>query len=382
VMRFMRGNSGDFFGAFADSAILLPVVSLLSTRAGFSLPALLVSTGALYLVSGWLFRAPMPVQPLKSIALSALALGAAAGEIRSATLLLGAGFLLLALFGRELLQLPEEVIRCVQWGLGLLLILQGLGSWKESPLDAGITCALASLLLFLSRISRVPWLGIFSFLVFLASLRFTHDHGFPSLAHFPANEPFRWPMVASLLLPQLALTSANSILGTELAFREYFPKRDNTLLRPRLLFSIGIGNLLMSVLGGLPFCHGSGGLTAHIRAGARSARMNAVIGSTLIGLGLLQSTAPSLGPLPGIPASAILLSVGILHLGLARGLFESNSGCAMLFLATFVTLGTRNLLYTLFATILFSVFLRPGSNPSAKRVLGSLFKKQTKREAR
>ncbi len=363
MMAFLKRHAGDLFGAFADSAILLPVLSLLAIRPGFSLPMLLTSSGALYLASGLFFRAPMPVQPLKSIVLTALALGAGAGEIRVATLLLGTSFLILALFGQKLVRLPEEVIRCVQWGLGLLLILQGMNGCQGSTLDCGIAGILALGLLLLTRSSRAPWLGIFSFLVFLASLRFTRGQE-PFLPAAPVWEPvwgptsdptsgdlLRWPWVASLLLPQIALTSANSVLGTELAFRDYFPERDSSRLRPRLLFSIGLGNVLMAFLGGLPFCHGSGGLTAHVRAGARSALMNAVIGLVLICIGILQSRTPSMPALPSIPASAILLCVGILHLGLARGLLASRSGNVLLLASSLVTLATRNLLYTLLVAI-------------------------------
>lgn len=364
---------GDFFGAFADTAVLFPIITLLGIQAGFSLPILLVSSGALYLAAGFLFRSPMPVQPLKSVALSALALGAGKSEILTATLFIGGFFVLLLVCNRRLLRLPEEAIRCVQAGLGVLLILQGLGSpqvlsspqgsFAGSVLPALLLTLLpillpilllASALLFLDKKSRWPWLGIFAFLAFLTS----GDAEPPPSP--PGPELFRWSVIASLVLPQLALTSANSILGTELAYREYFPDQTAKHLRSRLLLSIGAGNLLMGLIGGLPFCHGSGGLTAHYRAGARTWLMNGVIGTLLIWLGFRASQGAPPGALPPIPCAAILITVGVHHLGLARSLLGNPVGKRLLLAATLLTLLSKNLLFTLLAALLILRLPLPG----------------------
>ncbi len=357
---------GDFLGAFADTALLFPILILLALKAGFSLPLLLISSGVLYLAAGLLFRLPMPVQPLKSVAISAVSLGAGKQEILAAALIIGAFFFLLLVFNRHLLRLPEESIRCVQWGLGLLLILQGLGG--EITHGGGLprVLLLSAILLLSMRVHSWPWLGLFAFLAFLSSFSLSSF----SLSSFSTSGAtgipaasvtgIRWTLVASLVLPQLALTSANSVLGTELAVRAYFPDQNPSRFRPRLLFSIGAGNLLMGLIGGLPFCHGSGGLTAHYRAGARTALMNAVMGSTLIGLGFLAHHGVTAGALPAIPGAAILLTVGVLHLGLARSLFTSRSGMLLLLLTTGLTLFSRNLLLVLAGALVFQLLSASG----------------------
>jgi hypothetical protein len=58
----------------------------------------------------------------------------------------------------------------------------------------------------------------------------------------------------------------------------------------RICISDGIANVAAGFLGGMPMCHGSGGLTAHYRLGARTAGMNLLIGGTLVVLGLLFAT--------------------------------------------------------------------------------------------
>jgi SulP family sulfate permease len=45
---------------------------------------------------------------------------------------------------------------------------------------------------------------------------------------------------------------------------------------------MAIGNFLSSLLGGMPLCHGAGGLAAHYRFGARSAGSNLIIGAIFI----------------------------------------------------------------------------------------------------
>jgi SulP family sulfate permease len=43
-----------------------------------------------------------------------------------------------------------------------------------------------------------------------------------------------------------------------------------------------LGNFLSALLGGMPICHGAGGLAAHYRFGARSAGSNLMIGAVFI----------------------------------------------------------------------------------------------------
>ena len=345
----LRTWVGDFFGAFADTAILLPLLTLLCLKSGFSLSALLISSGALYLASGLLFRLPMPVQPLKSLALSALALGATRDEIQISTLAVGAFFLALFFFGQRLIRLPDALVRTLQWSLGILLVLQGVGGGASGLEIAGIIL-LAAILWWMDQKTSWPILGIFAFSVFSTSLIPGMDP-LPSFASFGIDPP-RLSVILALILPQLALTSANSVLGTELTCRDYFPNHEFRGLRSRLLLSIGAGNLIMGLIGGLPFCHGSGGLTAHYRAGARSAGMNAVIGSALLILGWVALAYPRMNwnALPHLPASALLVTVGIYHLGLARQLLLTQAGQRILLTATLVTWITQNLLYALVAS--------------------------------
>jgi SulP family sulfate permease len=50
---------------------------------------------------------------------------------------------------------------------------------------------------------------------------------------------------------------------------------------------MALGNFLSALLGGMPICHGAGGLAAHYRFGARSAGSNLIIGAIFVLLTLL-----------------------------------------------------------------------------------------------
>jgi SulP family sulfate permease len=85
--------------------------------------------------------------------------------------------------------------------------------------------------------------------------------------------------------------------------------------------SIALGNLWAGFAGGLPVCHGSGGLTAHYSFGARRPLSTAMIGVTLIAVALMFGHAGlvirHVVPLPFF--GLLLLFVGIQHARLAMG---------------------------------------------------------------
>src|ERR1035437_9075870 len=89
---------GDFFGAFADAAVLFPLIALITQKCGFSGPVLFATAGLAYLAAGFTFRVPMSVQPLKSVAIGALAIGATWSEVRVAAFSVGAICLGLSFF--------------------------------------------------------------------------------------------------------------------------------------------------------------------------------------------------------------------------------------------------------------------------------------------
>ena len=115
-------------------------------------------------VSGILFRIPMPVQPMKAIATVAIAEGLSEAQILSAGFATGIVVLLLAVTGMiDWLNraVPKSVIRGLQLALGFKLLTRGFVMIAESGVQVwwdsiwlGVLCAAVVLTFYFSK--RVP----------------------------------------------------------------------------------------------------------------------------------------------------------------------------------------------------------------------------------
>jgi SulP family sulfate permease len=327
-MKFAR----NFLGAFADGAILFPLLMTLSFQNGMNLFLLLASSGLAYLIAGFVFRVPMSVQPLKSVAIAGLAIGATAIEIRSAAVLLGCIFAASLAFDLDALakKVPERLIHGIQLGLGLLLALQGLRMmWPLGINFIFLGLLLSGFILLMSFKTQTPVLGLVATLGFFFAIAAPFFGATPALAPSPSItsslfvtatdlESFRPFLVLSLVLPQIILTSANSVLATVNVSKRFFGDQAKQVTARKLVGMIGFGNILSGLVGGLPFCHGSGGITAHYKGGARTNGANYIIGGVLLGAAALVSIFGGRPVFfPPILVGVLLISVGLLHVSLA-----------------------------------------------------------------
>lgn len=336
----------NFFAAFADGAVLFPILAALTMQNGFSGTLLLASAGIAYWIAGIVFRVPMPVQPLKSIAIAAMAVGATQVEVSISGIVLGLIALALVFVEPDRIadRIPISLVHALQLGLGVLLVFQGLKSSIQFE-----SLFLAAALLVLPALLQIPLLGVTAFGGLIWAV-FLGASSSPSDPVSTSVELPRTAMVFSLVLPQLALTLTNSVLGTRDVARRYYGQAANRVSAKNLLISIGAGNIISGVVGGLPFCHGSGGVTAHARAGATHWISNGVIGTVL----LLLSGAYALGQNVGLAyppmlLSALLVAVGIHHVRLAAPTWSSHSGKLKLLVVAIAVALTRNMLWALLA---------------------------------
>jgi SulP family sulfate permease len=82
------------------------------------------------------------------------------------------------------------------------------------------------------------------------------------------------------------MTIGNAVISNTNLAREYFPDRSSRMTDRASTLSQGIANLVSFALGGMPMCHGAGGLAAHYRFGARTAGSNIIIGGIFLLLAL------------------------------------------------------------------------------------------------
>jgi MFS superfamily sulfate permease-like transporter len=315
------------------------LASALVISAGYSPSRLFLLWGIVYVLSGLYFRVPVSVQPLKAMAVIAIATGLSLSQLGSAAVGYGVLMLLLALTGT--LQRIREwfspaLVRGIQLGIGLILLQKAWGLVWGGPwilghtTEAGVAGPLTSLgaiaVLQLSRFTRGWNLAVPIFLA--GAVLGVAVMGWPQLG--ASEEPLlawslpdwaSWPsLFVVLMLPQLPLTLGNAVIAAADACHHYWPDRAQRVGVRRLAVSIGTSNVLIGLLGGFPVCHGAGGIAAHARFGGRTGRTTILVGSALILAGLFPLASALLLCVPVPVLAALLALVGVEMLRLLRTL--------------------------------------------------------------
>lgn len=290
-----RFNAQEFVGSLGDIGTLLPLLTGLIVFNGLHAGRALALVGITYIFVGIYYRLPVPVQPLKAAAVIAIATGASIGQIQATAFWMAAILLVLGM-ARLADKLddffPKFLIQGLQFGLGLMMIRSGLKFVLSYP------DGLAAILHGSRAASAHP--GIAGFL--------------PSTSDFTSA-------FFLLVLPQLPLTLGNAVIATRDCAHKYFPAEGRRVTAGRLATTIGIGNLAAALVGGLPVCHGAGGMTAHYHFGARSGAAGVMLGAMLLAAGLIggHPVTAILAAAPAWVLGAPLAYVGIRHAMLARG---------------------------------------------------------------
>ena len=333
----MKLDRRELAGAVADLGVFVPIAVALIVTNGLSPTAVLLPAGLLYVAAGLVYRLPVPVQPLKAFGAIAIAQGLGADEIAAGALLMGGIFVLLGatrLIDVAARAFPRPVIRGVQLVVGLLFLRIAWGLVTDPPAAfephapaVGVALPLAVLGLVAALVLRR--FSISLVLVGLGAVAVVVAEGAsfeagPSALALPSLDAAAFAAAFTVLvLPQLPLSFANSCLATADAARSYFgPERARRVRPGRLATTFGSANLLAGALGGMPVCHGAGGLTAHVAFGARTGAAPVAMGVALLalalGAGAGLATLLAAFPLPIL--AALLAGAGVLHLGLLRDL--------------------------------------------------------------
>lgn len=334
-----RIGVGEVAGAVADLGIMVPLATALVLVNGLDAGSVLVCAGLLVLASGIVFRIPFPVQPLKALTAVAVAQQLAPGVIHAAGLEIAAFLLLLSVHNvADLVArvFTKPVVRALQLGVGVLLVITAVKLISKPPdVFAGVP--------------PTPWpwvltVGSFAFVVVAAH----RGRYWIALALLGAGVAAAWitaspnvggpaltlphlalPPAGSfatafflLVVPQLPLTFGNAVVAVNDLAHERFGEAAARVSPSRVCLSAGVGNAVSALLGGIPMCHGSGGLTAHTRLGARTAGMNLVLGGAFLALGLLFAAQVPvlLGLLPVWVLAAFLAYAGLRHAWLVSDL--------------------------------------------------------------
>jgi len=320
------GWLSELSGAFGDLGVLIPFVTAYLVIVGMAPQSVLVPIGLASIAAGLWFRTPFPVQPMKLIGASVV-LYSQAGiattpeVVVAAGLFTGVTWLALGLTGlaeRFSAWIPQEALLGVVMGLGFGFMLEGLRTMSVQPWGGAATLAIA--LVLLSR-PAIPAMLVLLAGGVCASLLVDST---PAIAALAAPEwtlpAFAWPTlswraievgVLLLALPQLPLTFGNALFAVVDENNRRFPAHATN--ERVVALSTGAMNVVSSALGGIPLCHGAGGMAAQTRFGARSGRAPVILGVTLLALGLVfaDAVAALFALVPPAVLGAILFLAGL-----------------------------------------------------------------------
>ena len=292
----IRFDRNELAGAFGDIGTDLPLVVGMILAAGLHGASVLVMFGLMQWLTAIRYRMPMPVQPLKAVAVIVIAQKIAPEVLYGGGLAIGSVMLILTLTGAItwIAQIvPKAVVRGLQLGLGIQLAMLALKDYVQSDGMRGYLLAAVAFAIVIALFGNrrfppaipVIVIGVIYALVYkLTQSDFTNAIGF-------TLPQFRTVSVADitngfllLALPQIPLSLGNSILATKQVAEDLFPDRQITVRKLSLTYALM--NLVNPWFGGVPTCHGSGGLVGHYTFGARTGGSILIYGSIFVVIGL------------------------------------------------------------------------------------------------
>ena len=342
-------NRLEFSGSLGDLGTLLPIAIAMIVLNGLYATNVMVTIGLFYVIAGLYFKVPVPVQPMKVIGAYAIAMGLTPTQIIAASLWMGLCVLFLGTTG--LIHFiakytPKSTVRGVQLSVGIVLMIKGLGFMIKpdpnlavqsiGPVNIGIILGVVGMVVtfLLLENRRIPAAVIMVFGGILLGLFIGKPLKLEELKigfHIPQYFPYGLPswsdmiwVIPVLVLPQIPATIGNAIISNTDVMHEYFGKRAHRASYRSIANSQGIADVISSMWGGIPMCHGAGGLAAMYRFGARTAGANLIIGGIFVILGLIfgQSALLILNLLPLSILGVLLVFAGAQLALMVRDLTE------------------------------------------------------------
>jgi len=309
-------NLRELAGSMGDFGTLFPLAIGFIAVNGLDPAGLFVMMGLTNIAIGLVYRLPMPLQPKKVIAVAAIAQRWPPSRVYASGLGLGITWFILVFTGllRKVIELtPLFVVRGIQLALGVVLAWQGLKMMRPAPLLGLVAIVIvlilrenryapAAMVLMLLGVGIIAWRGELGRSLDLA---FTLP---------PLTIPRLGELGQAMLLAgfaQIPLSITNAVIATAALIRDYFPEK--AVSERKLMLNMGIMNVVGAFFGGMPMCHGAGGLAGQYYFGARTGGASILEGliEVCLGLFLSKSVANLLKAFPMPLVGGMMLLVGI-----------------------------------------------------------------------
>jgi len=324
---FLKGNVynlSELAGAFGDLGTLVPFVVGYIVVAKLDPVSILVTLGILKIFVGLYFKTPVPIQPMKAIGAAAIANPntVTPGMIYGSGIFSAFVWILMAVTGAVTWLnniTAKPVMRGIMLGLGISFAIQGVNMMVTQWVVA--LCAMVIALLLLTN-KRIPAMLVLLVLGFGVSLilnpnlmndvkQISLHFQLPSLVFGKVTWQEIGLGAVILGIPQVPLTLGNAVLGTVTENNQLFPDRPVTV--KKIALDHGIINIFSFLFGGIPVCHGAGGMAGHVRFGAKTGGALVMLGTILLILGLFfgHSVTIIFGMIPRAVLGVILFLAGM-----------------------------------------------------------------------
>jgi xanthine/uracil/vitamin C permease (AzgA family) len=309
-------NLRELAGSMGDFGTLFPLAIGYIVICGLNPAGFLVMMGLANIVTGLVYRLPMPIEPMKVLAVVAIAQHWSPSMVYASGFAMGVIWLLFAVTGimSWIAKItPLSVTRGIQATLGVLLAIE---AFKMISTGWGLGIVSIIIVLVLRENRYAPGaivlivLGI-AITVIKGQIREVNSPGlnFLPLTGFTLNEIWQTLLLAGFA--QIPLTATNAVIATSSLIKTYWP--DRPVSARQLSLNMGFMNLILPFFGGMPMCHGAGGLAGQYYFGARTGGANIIEGAIEICLGLFLATSIaglfSIFPLSIIGAMMFLVGI-------------------------------------------------------------------------
>jgi sulfate permease, SulP family len=384
--RNFRMDRVELGGSFGDLGTLLPIVVSMILINKLSPTTVFLAFGLFYIMTAFYFRLPIPVQPLKAVGAIAIAFPDQISEsvIGASGIIFGVLLLIFSLTGfvDKLAKIfTQPVVRGIQLALGLVFLRKGIelivgkslflsgvaGRYPDSSINLILGLVVFAIVLLLLDNKKIPAaiaaLGIGMVAGFalggLGDQRLALGPTKINVMSFSAHD--FWIAFIMLILPQIPLTIGNACVGTADLCSTLYPK-DPLLSKTnagKFAFTMGVANLPAGFFGAVPMCHGTGGLAAHYRFGARTGGAPLMIGAILVVLALVFGEAglTFLTLLPNSVLGVLLIFAGLELCPLIRSL-KTNEEYFVALLISGISLAVPNMAWAFGIGIVVDGFIR------------------------
>lgn len=302
ITKHISIDRNEIAGAFGDIGTDLPLLAGMILVSDLDGASVFIIYGLLQIISGCVYGIPMAVQPLKAVATLVIAQKLTSGVIFGGGLAIGAVMLLLTLSGglqKIASVIPREVVRGVQVGLGITLAIMALKEYIIRPGDpVGYFLAFAAFVMGLFLLGNRRYPAALFVILLGVCYAFITDPGLGvcivegSSFDLPEMNGVTGSAVLNgfllLAIPQIPLSIGNSILASKQVAEDLFPEKKISVRKIGLTYSLM--NLIVPFFGGVPVCHGSGGMLGHYTFGARTGGSVVVYGTLYLIIGCFFSS--------------------------------------------------------------------------------------------